>query len=250
VSAPAAAASRRRAAFLICATIEASNASARTLWPPLPPVRPPSSSEAPQPPPASPAPAPPAAPSGGADACLAELKANGIEAEAVASPPAPLTDCGIAAPVRLTSLRLSDGAALDLPGRPTLDCAFAITFTAFARDLLAPLGQATLGAPVAALDTGPGYECRGRNQVVGAKTSAHGQGIAIDLVAIMFADRRRVAIAKPADGKEALFVQTMRHAACGWFTTVLGPGSDAAHASHLHFDVLSHGASDNYRICE
>jgi hypothetical protein len=42
----------------------------------------------------------------------------------------------------------------------------------------------------------------------------------------------------------------MRQAACGWFTTVLGPGADAAHAEHVHFDVLRHGASDNYRICE
>ena len=38
-----------------------------------------------------------------------------------------------------------------------------------------------LGSPVAALDTGPAYECRARNHVAGAKTSAHGKGIAIDL---------------------------------------------------------------------
>jgi hypothetical protein len=168
----------------------------------------------------------------------------------VAAPPHPLADCGVAAPVRLTSLRLSDGATLDLPGRPILDCEFAITFANFARNLLAPLGEASLGAPVAALDTGPGYECRGRDQVVGAKTSAHGKGIAIDVVAILLADRRRVAIGRAAYPQEASFVQTMRRAACGWFTTVLGPGSDAAHADHLHFDVLRHGASDNYRICE
>jgi hypothetical protein len=31
---------------------------------------------------------------------------------------------------------------------------------------------------------------------------------------------------------------------------VLGPGTNAAHAEHFHFDVLRHGASDNYRICE
>jgi hypothetical protein len=171
-------------------------------------------------------------------------------AEAVPEPPHPLPDCGVATPVRLTSLRLSDGATLDLPDRPILDCGFAVTFTAFVRDLLAPLGQATLGAPVAALDTGPGYECRGRNQVEGAKTSAHGKGIAIDLVAVLLSDRRRVAIGSPANPQEASFVQTMRRAACGWFTTVLGPGSDAAHADHLHFDVLRHGASDDYRICE
>ena len=42
----------------------------------------------------------------------------------------------------------------------------------------------------------------------------------------------------------------IRVAACGWFTTVLGPGSDAAHAEHLHVDILQHGSSDRYRICQ
>jgi hypothetical protein len=42
----------------------------------------------------------------------------------------------------------------------------------------------------------------------------------------------------------------MRRAACGWFTTVLGPGADAAHAEHFHFDIARHGNSDFYRICE
>ncbi|PNE10901.1 MAG: hypothetical protein CR217_11905 [Beijerinckiaceae bacterium] len=45
-------------------------------------------------------------------------------------------------------------------------------------------------------------------------------------------------------------VDAIRVAACGWFTTVLGPGSDAAHAEHLHVDILQHGSSDRYRICQ
>jgi hypothetical protein len=42
----------------------------------------------------------------------------------------------------------------------------------------------------------------------------------------------------------------MRTAACGWFTTVLGPGSDAFHANHMHLDIEKHGPSGSYRICE
>ena len=38
--------------------------------------------------------------------------------------------------------------------------------------------------------------------------------------------------------------------ACGYFTTVLGPGSDPAHADHLHFNSALHGATPNYRICQ
>ncbi len=249
--AAAVAAVRRMVALLICASTAVLSTSAQAQSPPRPPVRSaPSPTEAPQPVLPSRAATLPTSPADAAGACLAKLRANNVEAEAVAAPPRPLADCGVAAPVRLTSLRLSGSATLDLPGRPILDCEFALTFADFVRNMLAPLGQAALGAPVAALDTGPGYECRGRDQVVGAKTSAHGKGIAIDVVAILFADRRRVAIGGPANPREASFVQTMRRAACGWFTTVLGPGSDAAHADHLHFDVLRHGASDDYRICE
>ena len=35
-------------------------------------------------------------------------------------------------------------------------------------------------------------------------------------------------------------VDSVRTAACGWFTTVLGPGSDAAHTDHLHVDIAPH----------
>ncbi|SDR54309.1 Uncharacterized conserved protein [Rhizobiales bacterium GAS191] len=225
--------------------------------PPLPPVRPPapslqtqSPSSRPLPPAQTPAAKPSPAQPSEAAACLAELGASGVKAESVPAPPAPLTDCGIAAPVRLTSVGLANGATLDLPDRPVLDCEFAAVFTAYAHDLVAPLGAAMLGSQIAALGTGPGYECRGRNGVAGAKTSAHGKGIAIDLVEIVLADHRRIAVARQANATETLFLHTMRQAACGWFTTVLGPGSDAAHAEHFHFDIARHGASDTYRICE
>ena len=42
----------------------------------------------------------------------------------------------------------------------------------------------------------------------------------------------------------------LRISACGYFTTVLGPGANAAHAEHYHFDLGLHGKSGNYRICE
>jgi len=184
------------------------------------------------------------------EACFAHLREGQVEAQVVAAPPAPLADCAIAAPVQLASLRLANGEIVKLPDHPILDCAFAATFTEFVHDLVGPLGAAILGSPVVALATGPGYECRSRDRVVGAKPSAHGKGIAIDLSEIVLADRRRIVIAHPASAVEEVFVRTIRRGACGWFTTVLGPGSDAAHADHLHFDSLSHGANDNYRICE
>jgi len=250
--------------LVACATVAAmalsiEGAQAQS-WPAMPPRRP--STLAPQ---AHPAEAPassspenrsspdaksaPAAPSDAA-ACLAKLGAQHVEVQSVPAPPASLADCGIADPVRVTAIGLAGGAKLDLPDHPILDCAFATVFTGYVRELMAPLGTAMLGSPITALVTGPGYECRGRNRIVGAKTSAHGQGIAIDLVEIVLADRRRIAIAHQSQPSEEQYLRTMRHAACGWFTTVLGPGSDAAHAEHMHFDIAHHGSSDRYRICE
>jgi hypothetical protein len=244
--------------FALVASLAVGAQGPPPLPPPLPPVRPPELDRPPPlpvPPPlpngtrrSAPGPAP-AAPEDAA-ACLARLAASGVKAEAAAPPPAPLADCGIAMPVRVSSVSLTSGTSLELPGRPILDCGFASVFADYAQKVVAPLSQSLLGSTVASLDTGPGYECRGRNGVAGAKTSAHGSGIAIDLVAIRLTDRRRIAVASPAEGSERDFLGAMRRAACGWFTTVLGPGSDAAHATHLHLDILRHGSSENYRICE
>jgi hypothetical protein len=241
--------------FWVLGTVSASAQA----HPPLPPVRPPEltppkSSWAPPPAPA--VPAPPSSPAGpsvqpqaAAEACLEELKASHVEAEAASSPGASPNDCSIVAPVRITSIGLHGGAKLDLPAHPLLDCSFALVFAGFLRDLVAPLGEAMLGATVVALDTGPGYYCRDVDRVSGAKVNPHGKGIAIDVSAILLADRRRIAVGHEASPQEALFMQTMRRAGCGWFTTILGPG-EPDHADHFHFDILRHGATDNYRICE
>jgi hypothetical protein len=240
-------------ALMIWASVSWADAGASG-QPPLPPTRPPSSSETPPgggtTPGQAPSVATPVAPQpADAAACFAELKANRIEAEIVPAPPAPLADCEIAEPVRLSSIGLANGATIDMPGHPILDCAFAITFTEFARDLMAPLATAILGSGIVALDTG-GYRCSSPIRLPSGNPNPHAKGIAIDLSAITLADRRRIAIGHEANSAEALFVRTMRQAACGWFTTVLGPGTNAAHAEHFHFDVLRHGTSDSYRICE
>jgi hypothetical protein len=247
-----------RQALLVLACLTIATASARSegpppLPPPLPPIRPPELANPPTPPPLPGPPPLPPTPSQSAEpaaACLARLGAEGVKAEAVPAPQASLADCSIATPVRLTSITIAPGATLDFPDRPTLDCEFAAVFADYARNLMMPLARSMLGSPIVALSTGPGYQCRGRNGVFGAKTSAHGKGIAIDLVSITLADRRRIEIAHQKEESETRFVAAIRKAGCGWFTTVLGPGSDAAHATHMHVDILRHGSSQNYRICE
>jgi hypothetical protein len=213
---------------------------------PLPPVRPT--------PPESPAAAPPPAasdtPAPAGPACLARLAAAGVRAEA-AAPPAPTSaGCAVDDPVRLSALDLGGGRVATFPDRPLLACPFAETLAAFTRDLVAPLAVGHLGAPLASLATGPGYECRGRNRQAGARLSAHETGIAIDVASIGFGGGRWVVVGAPRDEAERRFLGAVRAAACGWFGTVLGPGSDAAHENHFHFDGIVRGQSGRGKLCE
>jgi hypothetical protein len=44
------------------------------------------------------------------------------------------------------------------------------------------------------------------------------------------------------------FREAVRASACARFTTVLGPGSDAYHAGHIHLDLAVR--RNGYRICQ
>ena len=213
--------------------------------PPLPPPRPPEVAA-----PAKPAQEPPPqAPSEGAGACLAKLIAGGASAEAAPAPATSAEGCGIDAPVRLSSITV-EGDVVSLPDRPLLACQFAAVLADYVRLIVAPLGQAMLRAKVAGIETGAGYECRTQDRIAGAKMSAHGHGLAVDFVAIVFADKRRVLIERQTGADEASYFRAVRAAACGWFTTVLGPGADAFYADNMHLDVEPHDSSGSYRICE
>jgi hypothetical protein len=219
---------------------------------PLPPPRPPQLSTpapptAPPQPPALPAPAAPKTEP--ASACLAKLIAAGASAEAAPAPPATGEGCGIDQPVRLSSIPV-EGGAVSLPDRPLVACEFASVLADYIRLIVAPLGQATLHAKVAAIETGPGYQCRTQDRVAEAKISAHAKGLAVDFMAITLADKRRILVERQTNADETVYFRAIRTAACGWFTTVLGPGSDAFHANNMHLDVELHGSNASYRICQ
>lgn len=144
----------------------------------------------------------------------------------------------------------TDGGDVRWPDRPVVSCSFAGTLADFTRAAAEPLARATTGRTMVAFGTGPGFACRPRNRVEGAKISAHGRGLAIDIAWFDFAGGRRESVEAPGDEKVARFIQALRRSACGWFTTVLGPGSDAAHADHLHLDAEPRGSRGDSRLCQ
>jgi hypothetical protein len=168
-----------------------------------------------------------------------------VKIEAQADP-----HCAIAQPVSLESLALRSGQRVDLPDRPTLDCATAATFASFVDEALAPLVKGSFGASITAIATGPGFECRTRDYVAGATLSEHAAGLAIDIASITFGGGRVYQVGQMTDAAERAFDRAARAAACGYFHTALGPGADAFHSSHWHVDLESRGSDGKSKFCQ
>jgi len=182
--------------------------------------------------------------------CLAQLQQLGLRVEPGLVAAEKNEACVIDSPVQLQSLRLGDtDLEVAFPDHPVLACSFAERFGGWVRDLAAPWMAARI-SPLRAVRTGPGFVCRNRNHQIGGKLSAHASGLAVDIASFELANGEVLSIAEAKDEKKIAVLATLRTAACGWFTTILGPGSDAAHATHWHLDIERHGSSDRYRICQ
>jgi hypothetical protein len=238
-----------RVTLTVTALALGASAASRADEPPLPPPRPPELGTAAKPSEPPPPPPPQALKAEATSTCLAKLIADGASAEAATAPPASAEGCGIAEPVRLSSIT-AEGEMVSLPDHPLVACEFASVLADYVRLIVAPLGQATLHARVATIETGPGYDCRTQDRIAGARISAHAKGLAVDFMAITLADKRRILVERQTGADEACYFRAIRTAACGWFTTVLGPGSDAYHANNMHMDIEPHGSSGSYRICQ
>jgi len=103
---------------------------------------------------------------------------------------------------------------------------------------------------LAGLEQGTGYMCRRRNNAEDGKLSEHGLGNAVDIMEFEFAEGAPIKVEpRERQGTRAeSFQDAARATACLSFSTVLGPGSDAAHADHLHLDVIERRGG--FRLCQ
>lgn len=176
-------------------------------------------------------------------ACLKALAVAGAQFAPASSPQASNSACTVATPVSLVSARGAHGEVA-FPEHPLLACAFALQFTRWVA------GSGAIAA-ITTMATGPGFQCRGRNGDSSAKLSEHAHGDAVDITSFT-AGGHVVQVSDAAVPASADFamLKALRSSACGYFTTVLGPGANAAHAKHFHLDLAQHGRSKDYRICE
>jgi hypothetical protein len=151
-----------------------------------------------------------------------------IKGETMARITSQVKGCGVAKPVRVTSI---DGVQLSPPA--TMDCETATALKTWIQQGMRPaFGQ----REVVELTIAAHYICRPRNNKKGGKISEHGRGKAIDISGFVFSDAKQWSVTQDYNRQ----MRRAHKAACGIFGTTLGPGSDGHHEDHLHFDTASY----------
>lgn len=189
-------------------------------------------------------------------ACPAVLSGM-IEAE-ILPPISEDNQCGLQSPYGVTGFNI-DGKHIGLSQKATLNCAMATTLAHWAGRVSA-YTQAVYTSPVSEIGMGTSYYCRPRNNEEGADISEHGFANAADITGFTLANGQEIALPEnwpdasaPDSSSPDFAARTMWYAhdaACGYFTTVLGPEANKLHENHLHLDLGCHGQSCTARICE
>jgi hypothetical protein len=143
-------------------------------------------------------------------------------------------ECGVEDVVRLEAVWLPDKTRVAVTPPATMRCSFAEAIVQWVREDVAPAVHA-LDATLKSIDNYDSYDCRGRNNIVGAKLSEHGKANALDVRSLKLANGTVMALTDPHVAKD--FREGLRKSTCARFSTVLGPGSDGYHEDHVHMDL-------------
>ncbi len=147
-----------------------------------------------------------------------------IKGDEIARIPSEVKGCGVEDPVRVTSV-----AGVRLSQSATVDCSIAKALNSWVDEVAQPAFDGSL----VELQVAAHYICRSRNNIKGAKISEHGKGRAIDISAFVLSNGKVLTV---SDNYNRL-LRRIYKAACPYFRTTLGPGSDGYHENHFHFDT-------------
>ncbi|GHC65835.1 extensin family protein [Limoniibacter endophyticus] len=175
-------------------------------------------------------------------ACRRELKRVGVQYTDIA----PINDgggCGVAWPVKVSGL----SGGISMKPAATLNCQMALAFAQWTKSDLAPAARTRYLSGVKAIHQGSSYSCR---KIRGtAVASEHSKGNALDVMRIELNNGRDINVRKPGlfAFRQRSLLNNVRGDACSYFSTVLGPGYNADHWNHFHFDLKSR--RNGYRAC-
>jgi hypothetical protein len=176
-----------------------------------------------------------------AASCIQSLAQLGITAVAVA-PVRGKGKCGITDPIGVTA-----AGGIAFSQRATLSCQTTKALAGWVNDHVRPAARTHLASDITGLRIAASYVCRTRNSQAGAKLSEHARGRAIDISAIEVGGEW-LEVGQQS-GSRKKFMAAIRQAACGPFTTVLGPGSDKHHTDHFHLDTARRRAGGKSLYC-
>ena len=151
--------------------------------------------------------------------------------------------CFIDHPVEVSDI---DGIAMKPAA--TLSCEMAATFAKWTRKELRPAARWRFLSGVKTIHQGSSYSCRNIRGSRGTP-SEHSLGNALDVMRIELNNGRDIDVRKKGwfAFRQRGFLNTVRADGCDYFTTVLGPGYNADHADHFHFDIKQR--RNGYRAC-
>ena len=160
--------------------------------------------------------------------------------------------CGFDKAVVITALKTPDGGTIRLSSPVTVSCEFAALFSEWGVSDASTIAGRLLGSPISVIHTGPGYQCRRRNNLPDGKLSEHALGKAVDVSGFQTLNGQQVSVETdwPSDTASGTFLKEVHASACQRFTTVLGPDADPNHKSHFHLDTGCHGKDCTYLICQ
>ena len=142
--------------------------------------------------------------------------------------------CGIDWPVKVSAI-----GSVRMKPAATLSCSMAATFALWTKRELVPAARWRYLAGVKTIHQGSSYSCRNIRGSRGTP-SQHSKGNALDIMRIELSNGRDIDVRKPGwfAFRQRAFLNTVRRDGCAYFSTVLGPGYNADHADHFHFDIM------------
>jgi hypothetical protein len=147
--------------------------------------------------------------------------------------------CGMNHPFKI--IAASEGQVTMKP-EATLGCPMTVAFNRWLAEIAQPAAEAWFGEQIVEVRQLSSYSCR---RIGGSgNMSEHGFGNALDVAGFTFASGRIVTVKHGWNGapEDRGFLRQIHAGACEVFTTVLGPGYDAAHHDHFHFDLARRNA--------
>lgn len=181
-------------------------------------------------------------------ACPAVLSG---QVAAKALPPISEGQCKSQSPLSVTGV-MANGRMIPLNTEVMTDCGMTTALPEWITEVDSYV-RAHDDTQIASVLVGTGYMCRNVNNAAAGNLSFHGFADALDVVGFTLDDGRSITVEQGWTGSAAQgskIVKFAHDAACGHFTTTLGPEANALHHDHIHVDLGCHGKSCTARLCE